>query len=487
MKKEHNKIDYGRMILTMPVFNEIEVIEDVVKKNFKFIRKFPNANLLISEDGSTDGTKELLQKLQKKMGFILYTSKGRKGAAQGQRDALAAALKEKADTILITDSDNQHDPKDFDILLPHLKDTDMVLGRKNNRQDPAARVYGSKLWNSYLNMYFGMNLKDANTGFRVMKRKVVEELLPDNDTFPECVLSEMTIRAKYAGFTMKEFSVSHFARETAPRAWNPNKLPSIGWTLLKKTLLLKKELKAVQAKKVRDAKRMDSTYSSYYEEEFSFRDNWFGQINSKYILPKYFKQLDDFINNPNAKLKILEIGAGDGEVTDKIRKERPNWSITPTEPLKAAVEKLKQKGYKDANLVDAVHIPYPDKSFDYVIAFDVMHHVEGPAQMAYEMVRVAKKGVFLIEANRASITRRLLEKTETYIKAGEFSYYPVEYKAFFNLPAVKSVTITPFQFIPPKLSNISLGFTIWLSEFVGMLPILRWQCSGVAIRVSKKK
>lgn len=478
--------NYGRMILVMPVFNEIDVIEEVVKDNFKYISKFPNANLLVSEDGSNDGTAELLKKLQKKLGFILHSSKKRKGAAQGQRDALAAALKEKADTILITDSDNQHDPKDFDKLLALYDDADMVNGVKTNRQDPSDRVYGSKLWNMFVNMMFGMNLHDVNTGFRVMRRKLVEEILPVNTLFPECVLSETSIRAKYAGYRIKEANVSHRKRETEARAWNPKKIPSIGLTLFKKAFELKKDLRLVAERKVRDPKLMDKTYSSYYSDEYSFRSDWFGPIAQEYIIPKYFKLLDSFIEEKDEKIKILEIGAGDGEVTDYIRKHRPNWHIVPTEPLKAAVTSLQKKGYKDAALVSATEIPFKDNAFDYSICFDVMHHVEGPAQMGYEMTRVAKKGVFLIEANRASITRRLLEKTQTYIQAGEFSYYPVEYKAFFNLPSVRKVTITPFQFIPPKLSNIHLGLAIALSEFVAMLPILRWQCSGAAIKVWKK-
>jgi hypothetical protein len=115
-----------------------------------------------------------------------------------------------------------------------------------------------------------------------------------------------------------------------------------------------------------------------------------------------------------------------------------------------------------------------------------MHHVDGPAQMAHEMMRVAKKGAFLIEANRAAIIRRILEHTETYKKAGEFSYYPEEYKAFFNIPSMEHISIEPFQFIPPKLSHFHLGLTILISEVTAKIPLVKWQCSGVAIKVKKQ-
>lgn len=55
----------GKIVLTMPVYNEIEIIEEVVRKNFAYVKKFPNSDLIISEDGSSDGTKELLRKLKK--------------------------------------------------------------------------------------------------------------------------------------------------------------------------------------------------------------------------------------------------------------------------------------------------------------------------------------------------------------------------------------------------------------------------------------
>lgn len=238
-------------------------------------------------------------------------------------------------------------------------------------------------------------------------------------------------------------------------------------------------------KEVRDANLMDKTYGEYYSSNYSFRENWFGPIAKQYILPKYYAQLAAFIGDQK-NISLLEIGAGDGEVTDYIRQQQPTWDMTPTEPVATGVDALKKKGYPKAQIVDAVSLPFPDNSYDYVICFDVMHHVTGPATMAHEMMRVAKKGVFMVEANRQAVARRILEKTQIYKNAGEFSYYPREYRAFFNVPERKDFTIHPFQFIPPKLSNISLSFAIFLSDFVEKLPLLRWQCSGVAVGVTKK-
>lgn len=238
--------------------------------------------------------------------------------------------------------------------------------------------------------------------------------------------------------------------------------------------------------KVRDANLMDETYGKYYAQNYSFRENWFGPIAKKYIIPKYYKLLAEFIGD-RQNVSILEIGAGDGEVTDYIKQQQPTWQITPTESVQSGVDALVKKGHATAQVVDAVSLPFPDKSYDFVTCFDVMHHVTGPATMAHEMMRVAKDGVFMVEANRQAITRRLLEKTQVYKNAGEFSYFPKEYKAFFNQPAMKDFSIHPFQFIPPKLSNLSVPLTVFISETVEKLPVLRWQCSGVAVGVNKIK
>ncbi len=480
MKKRISK--WGKVILAMPVFNEKEVIEEVVRKNHAYTQRFKNGQLLISEDGSNDGTKEILQKLKKELKFVLRATKKRQGAVQGQKNALNYALQEGADIVLLSDSDNQHDPSDFGKLFNKLKDNDFVLGHKYPRNDPFWRKYGSKVWNFYTRILFGMRLHDINCGFRMMKRKPLMEILPQCNLFQECFPSEMSIRAKFAGYKLDEVKIHHFMRGDKPKAWNPRKIPAIALNLLFKSLKLRKKLFFNREGRV---DRMNKTYNKYYEQGYSFRDDWFGPVTKEYILPKYIKLATAFIKNNNQKVSILELGAGDGEVTDLIREKRPKWNIVPTEVVESAVKSLRKKGYKDAALADATNLPFVDNSFDYVICFDVMHHVDGPAKMASEMARVARRGVFLIEANRKSIARRLLEKTNKYKQAGESSYYPMEYKAFFKLPNIKEVRIEPFQFIPPKLSNINLPLTIAISEFIAKLPILRWQCSGVAIEVVK--
>lgn len=234
--------------------------------------------------------------------------------------------------------------------------------------------------------------------------------------------------------------------------------------------------------------RMRTTYGERYATGWSFRDHWFGNVTWRYILPNYYRWTDAFLADlgPSA---IVELGAGDGEMTDIIRDAGPRWlgSLTPTDVVPAGAARLRAKGYGTARQADACATPFADDEFDVAITYDVMHHVADPAAMAREMVRIARTRVFLIEANGASLVRRLLELTDTYRRVGENSYRPGEYRRFFTLPGVARIDIDPLQFVPPRFLSPVVPLTIALSEALQHVPVLRWQCSGVRIRVTLDK
>lgn len=230
----------SRIHLVMMVYNEEDVIEPVVRENFAYISQFPNGTLIVTEDGSTDQTRPILKRLEQELGFELHSSPDRKGAARAHRDELKIA-NQGADIVLVTDSDGQHKPVDFDLLLEHIDQYDMVVGRKYPRHDPWARIYGSKLWNLYLWLLFGLRMKDINCGFRAIRSQVLTELLPKNELFPECVLTELSLRAHHAGYTQKSVNISHYWRKSGQKAWNPKRIPKIVKQLFVATLKLRKE------------------------------------------------------------------------------------------------------------------------------------------------------------------------------------------------------------------------------------------------------
>lgn len=234
----------GKIAITMPVYNEEEIIEKVVREFHEVARQLPNAIVLVSEDGSSDGTKKILARLQDELPFFeAKMSLDRAGAAQGQRNALAAAAA-IADTVVITDSDGQHVAEDVYLLLDALLDgADYATGQKMDRDDPQLRLYGSRVWNWYIGILFGLDTNDVNSGFKAMSRKIVKKILPKNHVFAECVLTEFTARVKSADYKIAEVPVRHRARLGEARAWNKKKLLDIAWNLFKASWQLKSELK----------------------------------------------------------------------------------------------------------------------------------------------------------------------------------------------------------------------------------------------------
>ncbi len=231
-------------VLTL-VHNEARVIEEVVREiHDKILSQLPNSELLVVEDGSTDGTKEILAALEKDIGFALLTETGKQGYTAALRKAFQAA-RGRAGIIFFTDSDGQHDQADFWKLKESLGNADMVIGIKAHRQDSCFRNFISKAMNRVLiPALFGVRLKDINCGFRLMRQEVLESLLEESWLFRDCVFAELTLRAKRNGFRIAETPVKHSIRRFGSSSGLPGrKMPAILLRIVKNFLKLRRELR----------------------------------------------------------------------------------------------------------------------------------------------------------------------------------------------------------------------------------------------------
>lgn len=228
------------------------------------------------------------------------------------------------------------------------------------------------------------------------------------------------------------------------------------------------------------------SWDELFSQKLSERDARLGQKARSYIVQKYYSLFKEKILKKN-KLSILELGAGRGEITRQILSEGADGikKYVATELMKSGVSGLRRIGV-DAKQMDAQKLLFKDRSFDVVCAFDVMHHILDPQKMAHEMARVAKKHVFLIEANGLSLARKLLEKTAWYRSLGENSYFPWQYVSFFPTKQFKKIRIRPFLFVPPLIPDFLAPMVPPLSETFEKIPLLNWQCSGVVIYGEKK-
>lgn len=227
-------------------------------------------------------------------------------------------------------------------------------------------------------------------------------------------------------------------------------------------------------------------YENIYTSTSPFRKEWEGEISIRYKIPKYLRVFTKEFLKKEKPRSILEVGSGDGQITAGAIKAcgEDVSQYLASEISYAGALKIKEKGIRVFQ-TSAMHIAAYDKSFDACISFDVMHHVTDPALMAKELMRVAKRFVFLIEPNRFALGRRLLERSQKYKSVGEYSYYPWEYRDFFFRAGAKKVIIKPFLFIVPKTPNFLAPLAVLASEMMERMPLLKWQCSGVYITVYK--
>lgn len=229
--------------LVIVVHQEAESIESVVREFYKKVTsKIPGSEFIVCEDGSTDGTKEILRRIQAKYHLTLDLREGKRGYTRAMRDGLAAA---RNPLVFFSDSDGQHDPSDFWKLYEALAGCDLAVGWKEYRRDAPYRLALTRVFNWLLGQYFRVRVRDANCGFRLMRKEVVDFWLARDWRLNYCNNAELTVKALYGGFCMKEVPVSHFPRRFGVSRGLPiRKLPKIIGHILKSFPLIKREAMA---------------------------------------------------------------------------------------------------------------------------------------------------------------------------------------------------------------------------------------------------
>ncbi len=229
----------SKISLIIPVHNEVDIIEQVIRNYYKeVISKIPGSEFIVAEDGSVDGTKEVLQKVAKELPITLVSSDQRKGYAKAVWDAFKLP---KNDIIFFSDSDGQHSPGDFWKLITFIEDFDIITGYKFPRQDTSMRCFISSVMNFIIWIIFGIKMRDINCGFRVMKRKVIDSVLKDR-IISDFISTEFIIRVYEKGYRVAEVPIRHYSRPYGDSRWlSAKKLPKIISKLLFNFLMIKIE------------------------------------------------------------------------------------------------------------------------------------------------------------------------------------------------------------------------------------------------------
>ena len=162
--------------IIVPLYNEKASLPKLYDA---MVREVPSradgCEIIFVDDGSTDGSCEILKRIQEKDGRI-HILRFRRNF--GKSAALAAGFRVATGEIIVTmDADLQDQPAEMHRLLARLDEGyDLVSGWKQQRQDPWRKRLPSKVFNWVTSFLTGVPLHDFNCGFKAYRRQVIEEI-----------------------------------------------------------------------------------------------------------------------------------------------------------------------------------------------------------------------------------------------------------------------------------------------------------------------
>lgn len=200
-----------RLSVFFPAYNEEKNIKDVVLSAKKVLKGVAETwEILVINDGSEDGTGEVVKELERKDKRIrLVSHKVNKGYGAALKTGFKNA---KYEWVVFTDSDGQFDFSEIGKFISKKDEADLVLGYRLKRADSLVRKIYTWGWNLFPRIILGMRVKDYSCGFKMVRKKVFKAVQPLVGE-EKVTQIEMLVKAKRKGFKFEEVGVSHYPRK----------------------------------------------------------------------------------------------------------------------------------------------------------------------------------------------------------------------------------------------------------------------------------
>jgi len=226
--------------IVLPVFNERNSIEDVLKEWSSELKKQKiNYEFVICEDGSTDGTSEFVRIIQKKYKLVLNQVKYRRGYGGAVIDGIKTA---NSEYILSIDSDGQCDAKDVKKFWEKREKADVIIGWRTERADTVQRRFFSFLFKTVFKTLFPTKIHDPSAPFVLYKKKTVFPYLKYFKFLKEGFWWGFIGAAVKKNLTIYELPMNHRLRLNGETVvYKTNKIPSIAFRNLVGLFKLKLE------------------------------------------------------------------------------------------------------------------------------------------------------------------------------------------------------------------------------------------------------
>ncbi len=165
-----------KLSVIIPIYNEKDTLEEIISR--VQATGIPDELVLI-DDGSKDGTVDIVKKFEGREGFKVRLLKKNQGKGAAVRNGLDIAT---GDVLLIQDADLEYDPRDYPALLKPIEEglADVVYGSRflggSRRVAMFWHMVANKLLTLFTNILYNTILTDMETGYKVFKKEVVKDM-----------------------------------------------------------------------------------------------------------------------------------------------------------------------------------------------------------------------------------------------------------------------------------------------------------------------
>jgi dolichol-phosphate mannosyltransferase len=212
-------VDTQRALVIVPTYNERENISEVARRLFDAAGE--RVALLVVDDGSPDGTAEIVKQIAAGSNEVHLIERAvKQGLGSAYRTGFAWAMDHGFEAVVEMDADMSHDPGDVPRLLDALEDADLVIGSRyvpggGTQNWGLPRRLLSRFGNVYSRAWLGYKVKDSTAGFRAYRTSWLREMdLSTVSSDGYAFQVEMTFRTYKAGKRIREVPIT-FVERTA--------------------------------------------------------------------------------------------------------------------------------------------------------------------------------------------------------------------------------------------------------------------------------
>ncbi len=446
-----------KLSIVMPAYNEKRTVREIVGRVRAVDLGGLEREILIVDDGSTDGTRDLLREMDGKNGIRVLLQPRNLGKGAAVWTGLRAST---GDIVVIQDADLEYDPNEYPLLLgPILAGkADVVYGSRFLGNPHGHRVLyfwhtvGNRLLTLMSNVFSNLNLTDMETCYKMMTREVVDRLDLESKRFG--IEPEITCKVARMHARIFEVPISYSGRtyEEGKKIGFSDGLQAV-WVILK-----------------------------YFRWEAPRGDVGMRTLRRMSALAPYNKWLHDRFE-PHLGQRILEVGSGVGNQT---RYFVDREHVVASDVEAHYVRELRARFGDRSNvrvasyrfpLSGADHEALRAEAVDTIVCLNVLEHIEDDAGTLHDFAAVLPPGgrlVLLVPAleslygtldvHLGHYRRYEKEPLEALVKASGFAIDEIR---FLNRPGVLGWWLNS-RFLRRKvLPKRQLG------AFKGLLPLLR--------------